>query len=166
MTARRDYYFRARFTSFHAHASLLTFFSLFHSHFSNARVFGKTLVHEFPISYSYTECYLLFLAKHGRNCRRVACQKLTIIIFVFLKSNISVNIRNIRYVIILQLSASGTVELDEHLIFILFPLIEFYWYTHFSFYILNFVWTFKWMIFNNLVIIVSKCCFYLGSMVM
>ena len=47
--------FRARFTSFHTHASLLTFlfcfFVLFHSCCSHAQVFGKTLMHEFPISY-------------------------------------------------------------------------------------------------------------------
>ena len=34
--------------------------SLFHSCCSHARVFGKTLVHEFHISYSNTEWYLLF----------------------------------------------------------------------------------------------------------
>ena len=33
---------------------------LFHSCCSHAWVFGKTLVHEFPISYSHTEWYLLF----------------------------------------------------------------------------------------------------------
>ena len=47
------------FTFFHTHASLLTFFVcffiLFHSCCSNAQVFGKTLVHEFPISYSHSE---------------------------------------------------------------------------------------------------------------
>ena len=45
-----DFIFRARFTSFHAHASLLVFFSLsvlFLSYCSHAQVFGKTLVHEF-----------------------------------------------------------------------------------------------------------------------
>ena len=35
------------------------FFTLFCSHM-HARVFGKTLVDEFPISYRHTECYLLF----------------------------------------------------------------------------------------------------------
>ena len=57
-------FFHAHFTSFHTHASLLTFFSffvLFYSCCSNAWVFGKTLVHEFHISYSHTEWYLLFL---------------------------------------------------------------------------------------------------------
>ena len=57
------FFFRARFTSFHNHASLLTFFCyfvLFHSCGSNARVFGKTLVHEFLISYNHTEWYLFF----------------------------------------------------------------------------------------------------------
>ena len=53
----------ARFTSFHTHASLLTFFVcffvLFHSCYSHARVFGKTLVHEFHVSYSNIEFYFL-----------------------------------------------------------------------------------------------------------
>ena len=57
-------FFRARKTSFHTHASLLTvfvcFFILFHSCCSHTRVFGKTLVHKFPISYSYTEWYLRY----------------------------------------------------------------------------------------------------------
>ena len=56
--------FCARFTSFHTHTSLLTFFVcfciLFHSCCSHAHVFMKTLVHEFPISYSHIECYLFF----------------------------------------------------------------------------------------------------------
>ena len=59
-------FFRAGFASFHTHVTLLTFFVcffiLFHSCCSHARVFGKTLVHEFPISYSPTEWYLLFFA--------------------------------------------------------------------------------------------------------
>ena len=57
-------FFRARFASFHTHASLLAFFLyffiLFNSCWSNARVFGKTLEHEFPISYSHTEWYFIF----------------------------------------------------------------------------------------------------------
>ena len=56
------FFFLARFTSFQTHASLLTsfcFFVLFHSCCSHAGVFPKTLVHEFPISYSHTEWYLL-----------------------------------------------------------------------------------------------------------
>ena len=55
-------FFRASFTSFYAHASLLAFFSfsvLFHFCCSHAQVFGKTLVHEFLISYSHTERYLI-----------------------------------------------------------------------------------------------------------
>ena len=56
--------FRARCTSFHTHASLLTilfrFFILFHSCCSHAAGFHKTLVHEFPITYSHTEWYLCF----------------------------------------------------------------------------------------------------------
>ena len=58
-------FFRARFAFFHTHASLLTsfvcFFILFHSCCSHAQVFGKTLVLEFPMSYSHTEWYLPFL---------------------------------------------------------------------------------------------------------
>ena len=54
---------RARFTCFHTHAYLLIFFVclfiLFRS-CSHAQVFGKTLVHEFLISYCHTEWYLLF----------------------------------------------------------------------------------------------------------
>ena len=40
----------------------VSFFILFHSCCSHALVFGKTLVHEFPISYSHTEFYLVFFA--------------------------------------------------------------------------------------------------------
>ena len=49
---------------FHTHASLLSVFVclivLFHSCWSHTWVFGKTLVHEFPVSYSHTEWYSLF----------------------------------------------------------------------------------------------------------
>ena len=59
-------FFRARFAFFHTHASHLTsfvcLFILFHSCCSHAQVIGKTLVHEFPISYSHTEWYLHFFA--------------------------------------------------------------------------------------------------------
>ena len=62
-------FFRALFAFFHTHASLFTsfvcFFILFHSRCSHAQVFGKTLVHEFPISYSHTEWYLLFSLCEG-----------------------------------------------------------------------------------------------------
>ena len=62
-------FFRARFAFFHTHACLLIsfayFFILFHSCCSHAQVFGKTLVHEFPISYSHTEWYLLFSLCEG-----------------------------------------------------------------------------------------------------
>ena len=63
MIDRRDFFFfLARFTSFHTQAFLLAIFvvTLFHSCCSHARVFGKTLAHEFPISYSHTEWYLHF----------------------------------------------------------------------------------------------------------
>ena len=59
-----SFLFRAHFTCFHTLVSLITFsfcfFVLFHSCCSHARLFGKTLVHEFLISYSHTEWYLLF----------------------------------------------------------------------------------------------------------
>ena len=57
--ADRTTFFCAHFASFHTHASLLTFFIclfiLFHSFCSHARMFLKTLMDEFPISYSHTE---------------------------------------------------------------------------------------------------------------
>ena len=44
-----SFFFRDIFTSFHTHASRLTFFCfLFHSWCSHARVFGKTLLNWFP----------------------------------------------------------------------------------------------------------------------
>ena len=56
--------FLCMLTSFHSHASLLTFFVRFdilcNSCCSHARVFGKTLVQEFHISFSHTEWYLFF----------------------------------------------------------------------------------------------------------
>ena len=59
----QDFFFRVCGTSFHIYSPLLTFFLcfivLFLSCCSNARVFGKTLVHEFPISYSHTDWNLL-----------------------------------------------------------------------------------------------------------
>ena len=55
-------FFRVRCT-FHIHSPLLTFFLcftvLFQSCCSHVQVFGKTLVHEFPIFYSHTEWNLL-----------------------------------------------------------------------------------------------------------
>ena len=61
-----------RFSSFHTHASLLTFFVcffiLFHFFCSHARVFGKTRVHEFLISYSHTEWYLFFFQQCNYKC--------------------------------------------------------------------------------------------------
>ena len=60
--------FHAHFTSLHTHSYFLTlffcFFVLFHSCCSHARVSGKTLLHEFHISYSNTECYIPFLTVH------------------------------------------------------------------------------------------------------
>ena len=70
MIGRRDFFFRAHVASFHTHASLLTivvcFFVLFRSCCSNARMFRKTLVHQFHISYSHTDWYLpLFANPNG-----------------------------------------------------------------------------------------------------
>ena len=63
------------------HYSFLTFlcfYVLFHSCISNAQVFGKTLVHEFHISYSYTECYLLIsLSENGDTIWKQSAVKLT-----------------------------------------------------------------------------------------
>ena len=55
-------FFLPHLTSFHTPHSLpfFFFFVLFHSWCSHVRVFGKTRVHEFHISYSHTERYLLF----------------------------------------------------------------------------------------------------------
>ena len=69
-------FFRNLFTSFLTLllSSLLTFFVcfciLFNSCCSHARVFGKTLVHQFLISYSHTECFflLLFLCSFLNSC--------------------------------------------------------------------------------------------------
>ena len=63
LIGRVDFLFRARFTSFHTHASIFfSFFVLFHSFCFLARVFLKTLSHVFLISCSHkahTEWYLL-----------------------------------------------------------------------------------------------------------
>ena len=71
-------FFRARFTSFHAHASLLIFFSfsvLFHFWCSHAQVFGKTLVHDFLISYSHTEWYFIFSDSATTSAqKRIRCE--------------------------------------------------------------------------------------------
>ena len=65
------FFVRALFTSFLTHFSLLTFFCyfvLFHSCGSHARVFGKTLVHEFPIAFSHAERYLVFFIQCNYKC--------------------------------------------------------------------------------------------------
>ena len=57
-------FFCTRFTSFNTHAFLLTFicfFVLFHCCCSHARVFGKTLLREFPFAVPMQEC----LGKHS-----------------------------------------------------------------------------------------------------
>ena len=64
-TVRTSFFIRFHFTSVHNHSYFLTFFlcffDLFHSCCSHARVLGKSLVHEFNISYNYAQWYLFFL---------------------------------------------------------------------------------------------------------
>ena len=66
---RRDIFFPARFVFFpYSRLSsylrrLFLYFILFCC--SHAQVCGKTLVHEFPISYSHTDWYLLFSLCEG-----------------------------------------------------------------------------------------------------
>ena len=78
MIGSQDFFFCARFTSFHTHASFLTvfcFFVFFHSCCSNAQVFGKTLVHELLISFSHTEWYLLLSdSATTRAQKRIRCE--------------------------------------------------------------------------------------------
>ena len=67
---RRDFFFFVPdLLFFRTHASLLTlfacFFILFHPCCSHPRVFEKTLVHEFPMSYSHTEWSLHFRETTG-----------------------------------------------------------------------------------------------------
>ena len=79
-------FFRARFAFFHTQASLLTsfvcFFILFHYCCSHAQVFGKTLVHELPISYSHTEWYLHFFrsVKAMNNWKRSAIKQILLLL--------------------------------------------------------------------------------------
>ena len=65
------FFFRARFIYFHTLAFLL-FFVLVNSCCFYLRVFRKTLVHEFPISYSHTEWYIrsLFGAGETKHAQR------------------------------------------------------------------------------------------------
>ena len=76
--------FCARFTE-DTRTSLLTafvcFFILFYSCCSHVRLFGKTPVHEFHSSYSHTDWHFFFKRHYG-NGRRVAWQKLTILIII------------------------------------------------------------------------------------
>ena len=74
---RRDFFYSCQLYFFHTHASLLSVFVclivLFHSCCSRAWVFGKTLVHEFPVSYSHTEWYFLislFGAREYKHAQR------------------------------------------------------------------------------------------------
>ena len=73
---------------------LFFMFILFYSCCSHSRVFEKTLVHEFPISYSHTERYLLFSVKQdlfeGRpsGVHYLPVKKRTIIKIIMLKYSI------------------------------------------------------------------------------
>ena len=66
MIGRQDFFFVPDLPDFFRAYTLASsylfvcFFNLFRSWCTHARVFGKTLVHEFPISYSRTEWYLFF----------------------------------------------------------------------------------------------------------
>ena len=66
----------SHFTFFHTLSSLLSVFVcsivLFQSCCSHARVFGKTLLHEFPLFYSHTEWYFIsiFGAKEFKHAQR------------------------------------------------------------------------------------------------
>ena len=60
---------------------LLRLFILFRSCCSHARVFRKTWVHEFPISYSHTEWYLLFFWQCNYKCTMfIRSEKLEIVV--------------------------------------------------------------------------------------
>ena len=78
-------FFHTRFTTFHTHASLFTFFLcffvLFHSCCSHARVFGKhsCMTSTFPIA-----------ILNIRNGRRVTCRKTTIIIYTSTMHQVSI----------------------------------------------------------------------------
>ena len=74
-------FFLFRFTSFNTHASLLTFFDYFFTLFrhccSHSRVLGKILMHEFPISYSYTAWSIFFHSvKAMTNWKRCAIKQI------------------------------------------------------------------------------------------
>ena len=89
MIGRRDIFFRARFALFHTHASLLTsfvcFFILFHSCCSNAQVFGKTLVHEFPVSYIaiLNGTFFFRSVKAMNNWKRSAIKQILLLLLLF-----------------------------------------------------------------------------------
>ena len=83
-------FLRAHFAYFHTHASLLAFFVcffiLFHSCCSYARVFGKTLLHEFPVSYSHTEWYLLFRSVKAMNNLKLSAIKQILLLLLIMFS--------------------------------------------------------------------------------
>ena len=57
----------------------VSFFVLFHSCCSHAQVFGKTLVHEFLISYSHTEWHLFFSDSATTSAqKRILCEMATV----------------------------------------------------------------------------------------
>ena len=81
--SRGDFFFRAT-SLLHTYASLLIvfvcFFILFHSFCSHAPVFSETLAHEFPISYSHTELYLIFSYSATTSVQCVYSEKLEIVV--------------------------------------------------------------------------------------
>ena len=76
MIGRRDFFYSCPLSFFHTHASLLSVFVclivLFYSCCSHVWVFGKTLLYEFPVSYSHTEWYFLLSLFGARECKRPA----------------------------------------------------------------------------------------------
>ena len=62
-------------------------------------MFGKTLVHEFHISYSYTEFVITIFATRGdRNDLRVTCKNLTItIIIMYFDPPLNIKIRCLNF---------------------------------------------------------------------
>ena len=85
---RYQLHYRGGGTSFHIHASVLTFFLcflvLFHFYCSNARVFEKTLVREFYISYGHTEWNVLSSISENRDiiCKQSAIEQNSDITFL------------------------------------------------------------------------------------
>ena len=80
--------FSCPFCFFHAHASLLTSFICLFLYLISfllfpCQMFGKTLVHEFPISYSHTEWYFFFRSvKAMNNWKRSAIKQILLLLLL------------------------------------------------------------------------------------